>query len=404
MTKLKRTLGLAECIFFGVGSILGAGIYTLIGEVAGVSGNVIWISFLLASLTALMTAFSYAELSAAFPSSGGEYSYAKKAFGKKTGVFLGIVISLNGIISGAAVSVGFAGYLAGLTGLPILAGSLAIISFIFLVNVSGIKQSSLINIIFTCIEAGGLLIIIYAAVPSLGTVDYFEFPPSGIDGVIAASALAFFAYIGFEEIVKLAEETKNPEKTIPRALFYAGFIVTVIYCIVAVSAVSVLPYNELEKSKAPLASIAGERFGGTGLLIISIIALFATANTILSNMLGSSRVLLRMSEQSRVLKLFSFVLPGRRTPIAALVLILLVMSGFAFIGDIETIARIATVFIFITFIVVNLAVIVLRVKEPKMKRPYKIPLNIKNIPVTSFLGIALTLMLLVYTIVSLIKG
>lgn len=403
MAKLKRTLGLAECIFFGVGSILGAGIYTLIGKVAGLSGNVLWVSFLIASLAALMTAFSYAELSAAFPKSGGEYVYAKKAFGNKVGFFLGVVISLNGIISGATVAVGFAGYLSGLIGMPLIIGSIGIICFIFLINVSGIRQSSTLNIIFTIIEATGLLIIIYAAIPSIGSVNYLEFPEGGLSSVIAAAALAFFAFIGFEEIVKLAEETKEPEKNIPTALFISCFIVVVMYCLVAIAAVSVLPYEELEKSKAPLASIAEKRFGGTGLLVISIIALFATSNTILSNMLGSSRVLLKMSEESKLLKPFSIVSPIRQTPIAALVLILVIMIAFALIGNIETIARIATIFIFVTFMVVNLAVIMLRIKEPALNRPFRIPLNIKNLPLTSGLGVLLTLILLIYTVISLFQ-
>jgi APA family basic amino acid/polyamine antiporter len=111
MAELKRTLGAAECIFFGVGSILGAGIYTLIGKVAGVAGNMVWLSFLIASVTALFTAFSYAELSASIPKAGAEYAYAKRALGKKMGVFLGFVISINGIVSGSTVAIGFAGYL-----------------------------------------------------------------------------------------------------------------------------------------------------------------------------------------------------------------------------------------------------------------------------------------------------
>jgi APA family basic amino acid/polyamine antiporter len=403
MTKLKRTLGLGECIFFGVGSILGAGIYTLIGEVAGLSGNMIAVSFLVASMAAVLTAFSYAELSAALPRSGGEYVYAKKAFGPKTGIILGVIISLNGIISGAAVSVGFAGYLSQLTGLSVIIGATLIITLLFLVNVSGIRQSSTMNIIFTIIESAGLLIIIYASLSSFGKVDYFEMPPEGINGVLAGASLAFFAYIGFEEIVKLAEETKQPEKNIPKALFFASFIVLVMYCIVAAGAVSVLDYEALARSKGPLATIAESRFGKTGLILISVIALFATANTILSNMLGSSRVLLRMADHSGLLKLFSFVSPKSKTPVAALVLILILMAILAQIGDIGIIARIATIFIFVAFIIVNLAVITLRIREPSMKRPFRIPGNIGNVPVISIAGILLTALLLVYTVKSLVK-
>ncbi len=403
MAELKRTLGLAECVFFGVGSILGAGIYTLIGKVAGLSGSFIWLSFIIAAVSALFTAFSYAELSAAFPKAGGEYEYAKKAFGKKAGMFLGITISLNGMVSGATVAIGFAGYLSGLIGVNLLIGALGIIALVFIVNVSGIRQSSIVNIIFTLIEAGGLVFVIVAALPFLGKVNYVELAPAGANGIMAAAALAFFAYIGFEEVVKLAEETEQPEKNIPRALFIASAIVIVLYGLIAVCVVSVVPYQELGKSASPMADVIGVRFGKTGVIIISVIALFATSNTILSNMLGSSRVLLHMSKETKALKLLSYVSPKRKTPVAALGLILIIMSGFAFIENIETIARIATIFIFVTFIVVNLSVIVLRVREKDLPRPYRIPLNIKNVPVISVLGILTTLVLLGYAIYSLVR-
>lgn len=402
MAELKRTLGLAECVFFGVGSILGAGIYTLIGKVAGVSGNLIWLSFFFASMSALFTAFSYAELSAAFPKAGGEYEYAKKAFGKKTGVFLGLTISLNGIISGATVAIGFAEYLSELIGINLLASAMGIIALLFGVNVLGIRGSSVVNIIFTVIEVSGLLFVIYVAIPYIGDVNYLEIPANGFNAILAASSLAFFAYIGFEEIVKLAEETKSPEKNIPRALFISSIIVMVTYSLVAISAVSVIPYEDLGNSSSPLADVIGKDYGKTGVIIISVIALFATGNTILSNMVGSSRVILNMSKETKAMKLLSYISPKRKSPLYALVLILLLMLGFALIGNIETIARIATVFIFITFIVVNLSVIVLRIRQKEIPRPYRIPWNINNIPILSVMGILSTLVLLGYTIYSLV--
>jgi APA family basic amino acid/polyamine antiporter len=401
MAELKKTLGLAECIFFGVGSILGAGIYTLIGKVAGWSGNFIWLSFAIASFTALCTAFSYAELSAAFPKAGGEYIYAQKAFGRKTGFFLGSVISINGIVSGATVSIGFAGYLNELVGLGTLLSAFGIIGLIFLVNVSGVRQSSVINIIFTVIEISGLVFVIIAAWPAIGQVDYFELPGQGTHGIIVAAALAFYAYIGFEDIVKLAEETKDPGKIIPKALFITCAIVIGVYCLVAVAAVSAVPHEQLAKSASPLADVVSSRFGKTGIVVISIIALFSTSNTILSNMLGSSRVLLEMGKESRIFKPLAYVSTKRKTPVGALVLILVVMCAFALIGNIETIAQIATVFIFVTFMVVNLSVIVLRFKMPEQERPYRIPWTIGKIPVFSLLGMAMTLVLLAYNFISL---
>jgi len=404
MAELKRTLGLGECVFYGVGSILGAGIYTLIGKTAGLAGNLTWLAFLIASVCALLTAFSYAELSTSFPKAGGEYIYAKEAFGKKTGTVLGMVITLNGIVTGAAVAVGFAGYFNDLTDTTLGFVPFAIIALIFLVNSAGIKQSSTMNIIFTLIEVGGLLFIIFSALPEFGQVDYLELPPDGLSGIFTASALAFFAYVGFEEIVKLAEETRNPEKTIPKALFITSGIVIVMYTLVSLSAVSVVPFETLGQSGSPLADVIEVRFGAIGILIISVIALFSTSNTILSNMLGASRIFLNMAQETKALSFFSKIGSKRKTPVMALLLIFVTMCGFAFIGSIETVARIATVLIFITFIAVNLCVIVLRIRQPKLKRHYKVPLNIRNIPVISVIGVLMTLVLLCYNLYSLFTG
>lgn len=404
MAKLNRTLNLSACVFYGVGSILGAGIYTLIGKTAGIAGNMTWLAYLLASACAVLTAFSYAELSTLFPKAGGEYVYAKEAFGKRLGTAIGAIIALNGIVTGAAVSVGFAGYFADLTGFGPSFVPLLVIAVIFVVNAAGIRHSSAVNTIFTLIEVGGLVFVIACAVPAFGKVNLLELPPDGIPGLLTASALAFFAYVGFEEIVKLAEETRNPEKVIPRALFVTSVIVVIVYVLVAISAVSAVPFDQLGASESPLAEVVGSRLGQTGIVIISIVALFATTNTVLSNMLGSSRVLLNMAQETKPLAFFAKISAKRKTPVAALVLIVVVMGSFALIRDIETIARIATVFIFLTFVAVNACVIVLRFRRKRLKRAYKVPFAIKGVPVISALGVLLTLVLLGYNIVALISG
>lgn len=404
MAELKRTLSLSQCVFFGVGSILGAGIYTLLGKVAGWGGNLTWLSFLIASLTALCTGFSYAELSAAMPKTGGEYVYAKKAFGKNTGAVLGIIISLSGIVSGATVSIGFAGYFTELFQVNNLIATLGIIALLFIVNVSGIRESSNVNIIFTLIEAAGLILVIYAALPFIGRVNYFDASEKSLNDVFTGAALGFFAYIGFEEIVKLAEETKAPEKNIPKALFIANGIVAVMYVIVAICAISVIPWQQLGESDSPLADVVNSRFGRAAVMAISIIALFSTANTILSNMLGSSRVLLNMGKEIKWLAPLSYVSQKKQTPVTALLLILILMCAFALIGKIETIARIANFFIFATFLLVNIAVIVLRVKDKNLSRPYRMPLNIGNIPLISIVAILLIILLLGYNIAALLQG
>lgn len=401
MAKLKRTLGLTEAVFFGTGSILGAGIYAIVGKVAGFSGNMIWLSFAIASLTALMSAFSYAELSSMFPSAGGEYVYAKQAFNRKMAITLGLIISMNGMISGATVAIGFAGYFSQLLEINLFIAALGIICLVWLVNVSGIRQSSIVNIIFTIIEFCGLVLVIYAAYPYLGKVNYLEPPSGGFNAVLLGAALSYFAYIGFEEIVKLSEETKSPEKNIPKALFLASSIVMVVYLVVAVCAVSAIPWKELGESKHPLADLVNNELGKAGVIIISVIALFSTTNTILSNMMGSSRVLLYLGKENKKLKWLSVISGKRKTPVFALVLTAGVMIAFAAIGKLETVALIANFFIFVTFLFVNMAVLVLRRKKPGLERPYKVPVNIRDLPLPSILGILLTLLLLGYSIYGL---
>ena len=396
-SELKRTLGLAEATFFGVGSILGAGIYAVVGEVAGASGNMIWLSFLIASVTALLSALSYAEISSMFPNAGGEYVYTKKGF-PKIAVVIGLLVSFTGIMSGATVAVGFAGYFSELVGLNTMLAALGIVALVAIVNVSGIRQSSLVNIIFTVIEFSGLVLVVYAAAPSIGSIDYFEVPPDGFNGVLLGAALSYFAFVGFEEIVKLSEETKKPEKNIPRALFIAITIVIVVYLVVSVCAVSAMNWKQLGETKNPLAAIVENRLGGIGVTVVSVIALFATTNTILSNMLGSSRVLMEMGRDHELIKRFATVSRVTKTPVVALILIACLMAALSLIGRLEVLALIANFFVFTAFITVNLLVIKLRVTDKNLNRPYKVPLSISNVPVTAVIAVLLTLVLFGYSI------
>ena len=404
MAGLKRTLGLAEVVFFGAGSILGAGIYSIIGKVAGYGGNMIWLSFAIASVTALMSAFSYAELSSMFPRAGGEYEYVKNAINRKTGLIIGLVISLNGVVSGATVSLAFAGYLSQLWQLPLILAAIGIIVFVWIVNTVGIRQSSVLNIVFTLIELSGLLLVVYVSIPFIGEVDYFQIPDGGVNNILLAAALSYFAFIGFEEIVKLSEEAKKPEKNIPRALFLAGGIVAVVYLTISVCVVSVIPWEALGESKHPLADVVEKDLGRIGVTLISLIALFSTTNTILSNMIGSSRILYRLGADHSSLGFLYSTSDKTKTPVIALIAVAGFMMIFASIGKLETAALIANFFIFVTFLFVNLSVIILRFTKPDSKRPYKVPLTIGKVPIISVAGIILTLLLMGYTIFGLTKS
>lgn len=401
MGGLKRTLGLGEVVFFGAGSIMGAGIYSIIGKVAGFGGNMIWLSFGIAALTALMSAFSYAELSSMFPKSGGEYEYVKNAMNRKMALVIGLIISVNGMVSGATVSLGFAGYFSQLWDVQLVFAAFGVIIFVWLVNILGIRQSSIINIIFTIIEVTGLILVIYVAIPFIGKVDIFEMPPGGMNHILLGAALSYFAYIGFEEIVKLSEETKKPEKRIPMALFSASGIVFIMYMLVAVSVVSVVPWEDLGNSDHPLSDVVSSGLGKAGVTIIALIALFSTTNTILSNMIGSSRILYRVGADHKKLSFLYSTSEKRKTPVVALIAVAIVMLAFASIGKLETAALIANFFIFITFLFVNISVIILRRIKPDQKRPFRIPFAVGNIPIPAALGIVMTLLLMGYSIYGL---
>jgi basic amino acid/polyamine antiporter, APA family len=401
MTELRRTLNLAEVVFFAAGVILGAGIYTVIGKAAGFSGNMLWLSFTISAVTALLSLFAYAELCALFPKSGGEFTYVKEAAGMRWAYVVGVMVALSGIISSATISIGFAGYLSELIEFPARITALGIIGLIFTVNVLGIKHSSVVNIIFTVLETCGLLFVIYSAAPAVGQIDYMELPESGINGLLAGAAVCYFAFTGFEDAVKLAEETKKPEKNIPRGLFIAGGIVIVIYLSMSVVVVSMIPFEELAESKSPLSTVVKKRFGETGAIVIALVALFSTSNSLLSNMLGASRVLLNIGRENKRVQFLGKVLPKRKTPAAGLLVAAIIAAAFSLIGEIGTVALITNFFIFITFLIINCTVIYLRVKQKDLERPFRIPGNIRNVPVISVVAVMMVLVLLSYAIYAL---
>ncbi|MHA2474732.1 MAG: APC family permease, partial [Promethearchaeota archaeon] len=299
--KLKRRISLFALTIYGVGNVLGAGIYALIGEVVGITGNLSWLAFILASITGALTGLSYAELSAMFPKSAAEFVYTEKAFKIRLLSFLlGWIIIFSGILSAATVALGFAGYLANLIGFSpyflVVIFAVILVVIVSLINFVGIRASTWTNIVFTLIEASGLILIIIIGMPSLGTVNYFVIPVGGSYGAIfSAIALIFFAYIGFEDIANVAEEVKRPARNLPRAIIYSIIITTVLYCLTALSVVSILPYSVIASSSAPLSDVASAVLGPIGGIIMSFIALFATANTVLIMMIVTSRMMYGMA-------------------------------------------------------------------------------------------------------------
>ena len=407
---LKRELGLFEATLCGVGIILGAGIYALVGKAAGLAGNAVWLSFLIASVIAMFTGLSYAELSSLFPKAGAEYVYTSEAFGKRSAFIIGWLIILSGIIAGATVAIGFAGYFSALFNTPLIPVALGLILAISFIIFYGIKESVWFAIIFTLIETGGLLLIIFIGLPYFGKINYFEMPSLG--GIFSAAALIFFAFIGFEGIVRLSEETKHPEKIVPKALVLAIIITTTIYILVALSSVSVIDWKILGTSNAPLADIASMALGNNAFITLSIIALFATANTVLLFFLATSRIVYGMAREGSLPPVLSKIHFKRRTPWVAIAIIMIFSMLVALIGDIEMVANITNFTVFVTFIIINLVVICLRYTKPEVERTFKTPINIGKFPVLPVFGAAscafmltnLSLQVIIYGSVILFSG
>lgn len=392
MIELKRHMGLFHTTMYGIGLILGAGIYVLIGEAAGIAGNAVWLSFVFGVIAAVFAGLSYAELASMYPKAAAEYVFVKNAFRSNFLAFIiGWLTLFTSIIAAATVALGFGGYFAAIFDYPIVVSAVLLIGILSFVNFFGIRESSWTNIVFTIIEAAGLALIIYLGFTftTAEPINYFE-NPFGISGISLAFVLIFFAFIGFEDIVNIAEETKNPKKVLPRAIILSISITAIIYILVSLSAIRVLSWQELGASLAPLADVAERALGSTGQLTLSLIALFATANTVLIILLAGSRILYGMAVQRSLPLLLGKVHFKTKTPWVAVLVIMLISTIFVFIENIVTVANITVFAIVITFAMVNLSVILLRYREPTLERPFRTPINIGKFPILSLFGVIIS--------------
>ena len=408
-TELKRCLSLWEIVIYGVGLILGAGIYVLIGAAAGIAGNMVWLSFLSAAVVAGFTAVSYAELSTIFPKSGAEFIFVKEAFGSESLAWVvGFCAVIIGFTTTSAVAVGFARYLMFFVPIDMLLLAFGLIILMSLINFWGIKESARFNLLATTIEVGGLMLIIVIGGYQIiaGTIplpNLLEFPQTAegpvksLLPVVSAGALIFFAYMGFEDIANIAEEAENPQKILPRAFLYSLVISTVIYVLVAIVAISVVPYQVLASADQPLSLIMQTLIGGIAPDLIALIALFATANTVLITLIVGARMLYGMARAGSLPSIFARVHQKRQTPWPAIIIMAFVSVGFLFFKKIEVLASISDVGIFILFFMVNLSNIALRYRQSNLERPWRAPFNIGSFPVISALG-AISCLLMLMTI------
>lgn len=396
MSELRRHMGLFSTTMYGVGIILGAGIYVLVGNAAATAGSSVWLSVLLGSAVSVLSGLSYAELASMYPKAAAEYAFVKNAFRSNfLGSTVGWLTIFVSIIASATVALGFGGYLTEFVRLPVVVSAALLIVGLSIVNFLGIRESSTMNIIFTLVEVIGLVIVIYLGFFSghVQQTNYLEMP-FGLQGVFTGFVLLFFAFIGFEDIVNISEETKNPRRTIPKAIVISILITGILYVLVSLASIQIINWNELGQSVAPLADVAGKVLGVNGMILLSAIALFATTNTVLIILLSGSRMLYGLSSHGSLHKTFSKIHHKTKTPWVAIITIMVVSILFVMFDNIVTVAHITVFLLVIVYGMVNLSVIILRLKEPNIERSFKVPFSIRNYPILSVLGLASTLFML----------
>lgn len=374
-THLHRRIGLGLLTAYGVGVMVGAGIYVLVGAVAAEVGQQAWLAFVLAGLIAAPTALSFAELSARIPEAGGAAAYIRVGLNSPVAsIFTGLAVIAAGTVSAAAVLQGGVGYLTGVIAIPDTAGILVIGALLTLIAVWGVVESLSFAAILTAIEVIGLILIVASgliAEPIPPVEAARGLPPIGALAVLGAAALAFFAFIGFEDMVNLAEETRQPTRTMPRAIIIAMVVVSLIYALVAYAATRAVAPAELAASAQPLALVWQAGFG-EGVAILSLIAVAAALNGVLAQIVMAARVLYGLGRSARIFAPFATAHPCFGTPARGTLLVGAAVLLAAVALPVATLAEIAATILLAVFVVVNLTLI--RVKRRALAAGFSVPI------------------------------
>ena len=393
---LKRRVGFWLLTLYGVGVMIGAGIYVLIGDVAGRTGTLAPLAFVIAALIAAPTAIAYAALSAARPESAGEAAYVHAATGStKLATLIAVAVAGVGTVSAAVVLQGGAGYLTGLVPIPTEAAILVLGVGLTLMAIIGVLESLAFAAVLTVIELGGLVLVIWAGLSGTPVEVAPIAPEPGLGagmlaGLAGASLLAFFAFIGFEDMVNMAEETLRPERTMPRAIVTALVVTTIVYLLVAWAAVRTVPPAALAESDRPLALVY-QTATGQGAGFLSAIAVAAAMNGILAQIVMAARVLYGTGRYTRAFRVFHRASPRFGTPVLATVLAGAIALVLALTAPLVTLAEITTTVLLAIFVAINMALIVL---DRRAETPSTVP---RWVP---WIGAILSLMALVYGVIA----
>jgi APA family basic amino acid/polyamine antiporter len=365
--------------------VIGAGIYVLVGEAAREAGAALWLSFAVAALLAGLTALTYCELAGMFPTAGVEFEWTTRAFNPFAGFLAGWMMSVTYVVAAAAVSLGFAEYAR-----HFVAADERIVAVLLLVVLTGvvatgIERSIWLSVALAAMQLGGLVLVIVAGAPHVGDRSLMEGATAG--GVLSGAALVFFAFIGFDDIATLSEETTDAAKTVPRALLLTLMISGGLYVLVGICAVSAIGADALGESARPLAAVMEHDWGGRATDIIAVIALAATLNTTLLVLTAASRLLYAMSRAGALPSVLGRVSGAGHAPRTAAVAALAVAAPFAAAGGLGLVASVTDFAVYSTFVAVNVSVIALRFRAPETERPFRMPWSIAQVPVTPVLAL-----------------
>jgi len=393
MTSLNRAIGPGQMMLYGIGSMMGAGIYGLVGKAAGILGSAMWMAFLVAMVAALLTGLSYASIASRYPKAAGAAYATHRAYGRPwLSYVVGLAVVASGIASSATQSKVVALHLNSLlgwqTGPSVAGGPPGIIllarAFLMLVGAvvyRGIPESLWANPVCTLIEAGGLVLVIAVGFRFWGdtALPQIPVPPANPDGALTGAlllqgaVLTFFSFLGFEDMLNVSEEVKRPERNMPIAMIGAMLIVSVLYLAVSVTAVSTVPWQELAEAPAPLRAVvarAAPWFPAVGFTFITIAAV---ANTALVNTVMGSRMLYGLSRQGLLPAALGKVHGRRRTPHVAILVLFVIIALLQFAGDITQLAGATVLLLLIVFTIVNAALVVLKRRDGDMPGRFNAP-------------------------------
>jgi len=393
LAKLKRNIGTFGAASVGIANIIGAGIFVLSGVATGIAGPAVIFSFFIAGIIAMMTALSAAELSSFITETGASYAYTKRAFGRFWSFLVGWFKYFDYLIGGSAVSIGFAAYFTSVFSLdgalPIILAAIGLPIVLSILNLIGVKEATNVTSVMVLIKIFAIAVLLmFGGFYLFEHFDIGHYTPlfaTGFGGMLSGAAVIFFVFIGFNTVTMMSEETKNPHKTIPRALMLAFGVTFVLYMAVAFLLVGVLDWKDLGSDAHPLGSVALVVSDNSMFFdFISFSALIAAGSVVLSSILGGTRASFAMGRDGLLPQQFDKISKRFGTPYFSIVIACIIIVAFAgvFYNNIETIASIVNFGSLFTYLFVNLSVLKLRRSESQTKRFFKVPLY----PVVPVLG------------------